>query len=149
MIFTEAHADMNIKRTKSQTRRVKKEGDVPWYNDGRCKKVAYVRRANGTLKYCVGNTYANQTGRGEPANGRIRLLAIREERLQDISSADMTAEGYPIFTLLAYPLSVRLRGQQSRFVEAWDSIVPRKDRWEKNRPVWVLVYEYVQDSEAK
>ena len=148
MIFTPEHSAMNAAGTKTNTRRVQKEGDST-LRDEQSGAIIAVFTKDMRIKYAVGHDYANQPGRGKPANGRIQLLAIRDERLQDISSADMTAEGYPIFTLLSYPLSVRLRGQQSRFAEAWDSIVPRKDRWEKNRPVWVLVYKFVEGSAAE
>lgn len=145
MIFTPEHYAMNAAETKTQTRRIQKEGDYAVW-DPAGEKIIAVFRASGRIKYKVGKTYANQPGRGKKGNGRIRLLAIREEKLQDISGADMTAEGYPL--LARFLMSLELWCQKESFNTAWDELHPRKDRWANNPPVWVETYEFVQGSEA-
>ena len=62
---------------------------------------------------------------------RIKLLAIRQEPLQDITHADALAEGV---------------GSVEEYRELWDSINNRKGlRWDDNPLVWVLTFEAVKD----
>lgn len=49
---------------------------------------------NGRLKWMVGQTYAVQRGRGQKAEGRIRLKAIRESDRRDITPAGAGYEGF-------------------------------------------------------
>lgn len=144
MIFTPEHCEMNARGEKTNTRRVQKEGEYAVWDEAG-KKIVAVCRADGTVKYAVGKTYANQPGRGKKGRGRIRLLGIREERLHEISSEDMAAEGYPL--LATFPMSLELWRQEESFNTAWDDIVPYKDRWTQNPPVWVLIYEFVKGGE--
>ena len=62
---------------------------------------------------------------------RIRILAIRQERLQDITEADAKAEG--VADVAAYR-------------ELWESINGKTPgaRWDANPMVWVLTFEVAQ-----
>jgi hypothetical protein len=81
---------------------------------------------------------------------RIRLTAIRQERLRNISEADAKAEGIEL------PVNVQAAGalagaiqfgfdiglRRDAYAELWDSINTRKGtRWEDNPDVWVLEFE--------
>src|SRR5690606_13825737 len=46
------------------------------------------------VKWCVGQTYSVQPGRGKSGIARIRLTAINSEKLGRISSADARREGF-------------------------------------------------------
>jgi len=100
----------------------------------------------GRLKWAVGNTYAIQPGRGKKAMGRIRIMAIRRERLQEISCggymyrSDIQQEGCPFIN------DPNQMGwdELEWFIELWDSInVKNGTRWQDNPEVWVLELEDV------
>jgi hypothetical protein len=143
--------------SKSETRRIVKPGE--WLSDESAlgvpvavykKPIPYER-----LKWQVGRTYAIQPGRGQKAVGRIRLLNIRQERLQDITELEAKAEGVkPYF----YPvkISVTPRGlEQGGYLNyikpyrlLWNTIhTKRGERWDDNPLCWVLRFELVEDSE--
>jgi hypothetical protein len=111
--------------------------------------------------YIIGRTYAVVPGRGQPAvwwrelvsggpynlarekpllqSGwqplRIRITAIRQERLQDMSEADARAEG--VASVEDYKaLWTRINGKT------------KGARWEDNPAVWVLTFEMVQEGDA-
>jgi len=104
------------------------------------------------IKWQVDRTYAVQPGRGQKAVGRIRLLEIRQERLQEIDEAGAIAEGVqPYF----YPgeMSLTPRGiEQAGYLNyikpyrlLWNSIhTKRGERWDDNPLVWVLRFERVE-----
>lgn len=67
----------------------------------------------------------------------LEVLAVRVERLQDISEEDAIAEGFPLFrpvnTVADYP--------RPRFMVAWDSINAKRGySWESSP--WVAVYTF-------
>lgn len=113
--------------TKTQTRRCQTNRDVG-VCDGEPNVITAVRR-NGRVLYRVGQTYAIRPGMYEPAERdlRIRILAIREERLQAISEADAQAEGV---------------NSIAEYEALWRSINTKKGaRWEDNPLVWVYEFE--------
>lgn len=134
MIFTPEHCAMNVAGTKTNTRRLQEEGDFCVYDEATGKTILAVFTANMRTKYEVGHTYANQPGRGKPANGRIRLLAIREEALWAITDEDIRAEGCKDLV---------------EFGRVWNSIYKNpKERWMGMPTVWVLLYGFVKASEV-
>ena len=59
-------------------------------------KTVTRRRLHGRpIRDQVGRTYAVQPGRGQKAIGRIRITAVRTERLGDITMAEAHREGFP------------------------------------------------------
>ena len=72
--------------TKTQTRRVVKENQDLWFDEGN-----YVVYENGRAKYRVGNTYAVQPGRCKKAVARIRITDIRQELKRLESSRKATS----------------------------------------------------------
>lgn len=148
MNFHETHQQV-LDGTKTQTRRLVKEGE--WasryesiksiWGQGAVYAVSTIRR----LKWEVGRTYAVQPGRGKPQIRRIKLLAIRKERLQEIESYEIDKEGIP-GRLATYTDDEGFKDydedeHRSMFAELWDSIHPRGSRWEDNPLVWVLEFE--------
>lgn len=159
--------------TKTQSRRIVNDSHVDdnelimdahkCYNAPRLSpnkgiQMIFTGAERGTLrrKWQVGNTYAVQPGRGKKQVGRIRLLTIRQERLQDISEADAIAEGVTMdcpvcngygtgeslckacqgMGLFTHPIDA--------YAALWDNINTRNStRWEDNPLVWVLELELV------
>lgn len=146
MIFHHTHTQV-LDGTKTQSRRLVKPGQY-------CEKirlrggeviinmVATRTQDNylGRLKWEVGKTYAVQPGRTQKEAGRIRITAIRRERVQEISHNNALAEG------------IKLQGRHAmwvdprdRFARLWDSIHTKSGtRWEDNPEVWVLEFELVE-----
>jgi len=149
--------------TKTQTRRLVQHGDGKlnlgdelWFMHGvgsnfgsmvqRGKNrtptvVIRQKYAPYRVKWQVGRTYAVQPGRGKEAVGRIRLLSIRRERLQDIKTSDIVAEGVsPDESYLGSANRYR-----HPFVELWVSINAKKGaRWTDDPEVWVLEFEVAE-----
>lgn len=106
--------------------------------------------------YIIGHTYAVQPGRGKPAVARVRITAIRQERLQNISVDDAYAEGItcpecgdtgwrlgppadPWSGPSEHPCTCDPIGE---YIKAWNAANRRNGtRWEDNPPVWVLTFE--------
>ena len=138
MIFSPEHIDLMRQGLKTQTRRLLKPGD--WIErrqdlglfDEHSGLIVWRRTVNGKARaaYRTGQMYAACPGRGEAAEGRIYLVDIRVERLQDISEADARAEGFT---------------DTHHFRRTWDFIYPRRPenkgkRWDGNPPVYRLKF---------
>lgn len=138
MQFTLENAKLVMEGKKTQTRRIVKDGDgADCYATG---EIIQVCNRNNRVRWCVGDKVAVQPGRGKKSLGRIRITAIRRERVQDISNEDASAElGFGRGTLgdaMSYQL----------FAELWDSIYagqPGK-QWVDNPEVWALTFEVVK-----
>lgn len=137
MIFSHTHTQV-LDGTKTQARRIVESGDtlVEVLGAVRSYSPSY---PNGRIKWQEGKTYAVQPGRGQKEVRRIRITAIRRERLQDISEYDAGEEGMPgpsfnhPFTFAAV------------FADLWDSIHTKPGtRWEDSPDVWVLEFELVE-----
>lgn len=100
--------------------------------------------------YFADKTYAIQPGRGKSSIGRIKLMAIRQERLQDISAYDAEREGIEVShyycdegTALD-PTPIHRCDPVGKFIELWNSIHTRQgEHWRDNPEVWVLEFERV------
>ncbi len=141
MNFTPENAKKVMDGTKTQTRRIVKDGEHvnPYARD-------IVYHGNGTVKWAMGKQYAVCPGRGKPAIGRIRITAIRRERVQGISPDDCWAEG------ISRTVGIFLRDGTSAldpvasFAFLWDSIYEgqKGKQWADNPLVWVLTFEVVK-----
>jgi hypothetical protein len=162
--------------TKTQTRRIVKDNELLFVTESGVTTVRTVLPSGNTrLKWQVGRDYAVSPGRGKPgawwhpvdraitfhtsrtdadrAYGwrplRIRITALRVERLQDISEEDAIAEGCvgrDVYTSkdnhgeVAYVMTPR-----DVYRDLWDTINTRKGtRWDDNPRVWVIAFEVVR-----
>lgn len=137
--------------TKTQTRRpVRENGE--FYEQAKRNTFGFVHldsvitqgRAFGIqgsmVKWQVGRTYAVQPRMSKKAVGRIRLTAIRREALEDITEADIVAEGISGTIKDGKRLDLWLQ-----WVNLWDSIYAKTEfAWRHNPDVWVLTFELVE-----
>ncbi|NDJ52620.1 MAG: ASCH domain-containing protein [Chloroflexi bacterium] len=106
---------------KWQTRRIAKPGDS-WDADSQRVLIS-----NGRTKYEVGRTIAVQPHRNQKAIGRIRILDIRKETVEDISEDDAIAEGFP---------------SRADFLDEWRHIHGKNA--DLRAEVWVLEFELIE-----
>lgn len=96
-----------------------------------------------TQKWGIGHTYAVQPGRTQKAVGRIRITRIRQERVQDITEADVEAEGVGLQAWAGEGHEGWPR--TAGYAQLWDSLHDRPgERWADNPAVWVLEFELVE-----
>lgn len=77
----------------------------------------------------------------EAARLFLKLIAVRAERVQDISAADCDAEGYPPRTE-AMCLVTMDRNRRAWYEKLWDSLNAKRGYpWSSNPWVWVLTFE--------
>lgn len=141
--------------TKTQTRRLVKPGE--WLaGSPDSREAAALQRARSAtsvyigrvpherLKWQVNRTYAVQLGRGKCGITRIRITNIRQERLQDITEADVIAEGV---RLQQWPGdNYHGRPRTAGYALLWDKIhAKRGTRWADNPKVWVLEFELSEE----
>lgn len=136
MLFKPELATKVLAGEKTQTRRIKKEGERLLASILGVKMVLDYR---ARTKWQVGKTYAVQTGRGKPGIGRLRLLDIRAQQLKYISPQEAFDEG---IRLEASPEETPEEFREA-FFRLWDSISPPGLRLENDPEVWVLVFEVV------
>jgi len=75
-------------------------------------------------------------------DARIRIVAIRQEQLQDITEEDVLAEGV---ALQAWAGHDHDWPHTAGYAALWDSIHTKHgERWADNPPVWVLEFELVE-----
>lgn len=160
MIFTLENCDKILRGEKTMTRRIvrgdetinrQRLGDagefgyvgMKVYAEAKCPIVTIHR--GGRLKYQVGRKYAVCPGRGKKAVGRIKITAIRRERLQDISEADSTAEGAPKLHRFDDNLYMTYLPMRDGFRRIWDELYgnDKVKGWEANPDVWVISFELV------
>lgn len=142
MIFKDELCDKVLSGEKTQTRRMKKEGE--YFVGGSFTRVM-VKKQNlyrmSRVKWMIGRTYAVQPGRGKKAVGRMKLLAIREEPLRDIAWRDVKAEGVDLSGLVSRGRN-RDTDAGHRFARLWDSINTKSGTlWRDNPTVWVLTFQ--------
>lgn len=139
MIFTPENCKKVLSGQKTMTRRVVKDGER-LLETARMRWVDIALNGRDMMKWVVGRTYAVQPGRGKKAVGRMKIAAIRRERLGDISEADCIAEGIDPTKPYNWGFTSR-----ARFRELWISLYgddPVKG-WEANPDVWVISFELV------
>lgn len=107
---------------KTQARRPVWKGDTA-VTDALGKVFQVVRK--GCVRWAVGKVCRLQHGHGQPTVARIKVTAIRQERLGDITQADALAEGF---------------ASREAFFAYWDSLHGRLDL---NQSVWVLSFQFV------
>lgn len=137
--------------TKTQTRRLVKPGEgfnafpSGWIKDVRVyPDLPLPHSMIGKIKWAVGRDYAVQPGRGKKAVGRIRITGIRQERVQDITTADAIAEGVPEQTA-TYTHPVYRSLSVAAYAKLWDAIHTKPgETWNDNPSVWVLEFELVR-----
>lgn len=120
---------------KTQTRRIVKPSETCYHDSLGGVRSVYTYRGDSIprLKWQVGRTYAVQPGRVKAGIGRIRITAIRKERLLELSREDEIAEGF------------RLEGY---FFIVWNRIHnARGERVLDDPEVWVLEFELVKETE--
>jgi hypothetical protein len=103
-------------------------------------------------KWQVGATYAVQPARGQKAIARIRLLEIRQERLQDIDEEGAIAEGCKECTVLEGDwysnTSPQIMSAREVYEQIWYGLhTKRGERWDDNPLVWCLRFELVEVAE--
>jgi hypothetical protein len=177
--------DEIIRGTKTQTRRIVKEGEFAVHTKypngvyssrmviGEVKKWYPIDKPDtATLKWQVGRDYAVSPGRGKPGVWwreatthypplwteffidelgwhplRIRITAIRQEYVQDISEEDAIAEGIRIMRFVGdygAPPDMGLLSYEA-YADLWNSINTRKGtRWQDNPLCWVLEFQVVK-----
>lgn len=138
MIYTPENARLVLLGLKTQTRRVQKLGEYPDYpvlaRDGSIKEVriGWSRR----LKWAVDRNYPIIPGRTKKGVGHETLLSIRLQRLNDITIEDIRAEGV---TVPPHRLHESEEiGLKEAWIELWNSIHTKEDRWNDNPLVWAL-----------
>lgn len=145
MIFTPDHIEDILAGRKTMTRRVCKQFESLRFDPNPVWNAAV--RGCGRVKWEVGKTYAVQPGRGKPAVTRIRITAIRQERLQDISPDDVWLEGVRC-DIDHGPFDIGLNVWEydlETYRRIWDSINTRPGTlWADNPLVWVLTFEAVR-----
>jgi hypothetical protein len=141
MLFTPENARKVMHSKKTMTRRIISRYEM-FYADKDTPPTVYVKCPDGKqrIKWQVGRTYAVQPGRGKASIGRVKLLGLFRERLQDISDADVCAE-------LGVAADIRMgRGWlRNAFAELWDSINKMPGtRYLDNPKVNALTFELVE-----
>ncbi len=140
MIFSNGLDDKVRDGTKTQTRRLVKEGDTirGWSE----KEIIAIYDQYDRRKWKEGREYAIQSGRGKKGNGRFRITKIRKETLQSITDADAIAEG--VSKIMTNDAEWWTNEATVSFKRLWKSIQKKKGtRWEDNPEVWVLEFELV------
>ena len=153
MIFRDTHEEV-LDGMKTQTRRLVKEGDFQLDWPMTCV-FREMKSGGDRLIWRENQTYAVQPGRGKHAIGRIGIIDIRREQLQEISYEDIGAEGItsigPVPINTAY-LMTGAKDQnelkqtlfRAEFAGLWDHLHPKGKRWEDNPEVWVLEFDLVR-----
>lgn len=127
-------------------------GDILWVRETWCESLGqagkyFYRAYAGQLDEM--KEYAHSFNRWRPsihmplkaARIFLRVTGVRVERLQDISYADVIAEGIPAG-----------HAENTKFMALWDGTMKREDRsrygWNANPWVWVFDFERIRKEEA-
>jgi len=135
MIFLPEHCELILAGLKTQTRRLVKSYE-------QLEAAQMIVAPYHRIRFIVGQTYAIQPGRGKRSIGRIRIMAIRQERLQDITAGACVREGVPRMSMANYERDAAY--YWSSFAATWDQINRKGTRWADDPEVWVLTFEVVK-----
>lgn len=91
-----------------------------------------VKEGETECRYKPGRTYAIQRGRGQKEVARLRVLEVRRELLHDLPPLDALAEGFK---------------SRDEFFAYWRGL--HKTGPLMQIPVWVIVFELVDDEEMR
>lgn len=158
MIFAHESIELIKIGLKTQTRRPKeydKSGGVSWPMG----TVKVVPGKNGRVKWEVGRTYAinppsppGSNARCGKSVGRIRIISIRCQRVEEISDEDAIAEGVCPHgdkdgRIEGYSFSMRgetvtASTPREAFLKGWKLLYPKSDLTEL---VWALEFELVSE----
>lgn len=133
-----------ISGQKTQNRRLVQEGDYAVVDEADPDRpiLKVIRTADAGVPkplYEVGKTYSVQPGLAKKTVGNIRITAIRRERLQDLTEAEILKE-LPI-TSMAESVSDTQWALRT-FMATWNIMNSEPGtRWEDNPEVWVLEFE--------
>lgn len=127
MIFKDTFNQV-LSGNKTVTRRIVKYGE--FLNGPAVQNNRYA------IKWHVGREYAVQPGRMKKGLGKIKVTAIRKERLGDITGSDAARE-------LGWDLTKQDELNEhtalAAFQELWDKIHKNKGmRWDDDPWVWVI-----------
>lgn len=129
MLFKAQLARKIFTGQKTQTRRIKKDGEYATgyiHRDdfgGKELDAPYVSIYGNRLKWMDGGVYGVQVKRGGHSIGKIRVLNLWDEDIQDIDTDSAIAEGFT---------------GKDEFFEAWVKINGKKSL---NADVWVIEFE--------
>jgi hypothetical protein len=129
---------------KTQQRRLVQPGDYAIFDETDPNRpiLKVIRTADAGVPktiYEVGKTYSVQPGLAKKTVGNIRVTAIRQERLQDLTEAEALQE-LPI-TSLEIGVS-DAQWSLKTFMGTWNIMNSEPGtRWEDNPEVWVLEFE--------
>lgn len=144
MLFTPKNAQKVMNGTKTQTRRLCREGDeVDTRTEGDGKPIIDSVYSANKRKWQVGRTYSVQPGRGKPGIGKVFLKSIRRERVFDITEEDAKAEGAEHITpsAILHPFNhTPISGYKAGFRQLWDSIYGAGN-FDTGPMVWALEFE--------
>jgi len=114
---------------KTQTRRADDKNEFFQKVDG---KISVVYTNKGREKWRVGNIYAVKVSRLGGGIAKIRITGIRLTRFCDISSEDVTAEGF---------------ASRDDFFDRIESLY--KNKLLPTQSAWAITFEYVKNSYKK
>uniref|UniRef100_A0A6M3XHW1 Uncharacterized protein n=1 Tax=viral metagenome TaxID=1070528 RepID=A0A6M3XHW1_9ZZZZ len=80
----------------------------------------------------------------------LEVVRVRVERVQEITEADVIAEGVGAYTLARGVLSDAPPDPRWKFIEIWNSInVKRGYGWDTNPWVWVVEFRKMPTTNGK
>jgi len=139
MLFIQILCEKIFTGLKTQTRRVVLPNQVAETDEhGTILRIYQDTPKGRRLKWEVGRTYAICPGRGKPAQGRIQLIGIRREFLQDITVEDIKAEG-----IIPQPIILNIStAYRGAWIHLWNTINQQRGYgWSTNPEVWVLCFQ--------
>lgn len=156
MIFQHTY-ELVCAGTKTQTRRIQKPWQALMRFDRSGEPFVYDTRT-GRVVYQAGKTYAVQSGRGQPAIGRIYIEDISSQDVREISDADVRAEGFAFkedflntwTQMHDKPAHVRLLEYQrlgTVLPHVWENYL--QNRPAERYQAWVLEFQLVHDRQLK